>query len=92
MLCWYSAGVFTTACSIHRITLDVISEEMRRSYRAPTMVDVDAVDLVGDQDVAAEIEAAEAERLLSLALIDVLPRSATATTGRACARAAPGPS
>jgi RNA polymerase sigma-70 factor (ECF subfamily) len=58
---------------IHRIALNVIFQEMRRTYRAPRMVDVDAVDLVGDSDVAADVEAAEAERLLYAALAALPP-------------------
>ena len=58
---------------IHRIALNVIFQEMRRTYRAPRMVDVDDVDLVGDLDVAADVEAAEAERLLYSALAALPP-------------------
>jgi RNA polymerase sigma-70 factor (ECF subfamily) len=58
---------------VHRIALNTVFQEMRRTYRAPTMVDVDAVELVGAGDVAADVEQAEAERLLYVALAALPP-------------------
>jgi RNA polymerase sigma-70 factor (ECF subfamily) len=58
---------------VHRIALNVVFQEMRRTYRAPTMVDVGELDLPGERDVAADVEAAEAERLLYEALAGLPP-------------------
>lgn len=66
-------GSSTLGTWIHRIALNVSYQEMRRTYRAPLMVDVAEVDIAGDSDVAADLEAAEAERLLYAALAALPP-------------------
>ena len=58
---------------VHRVALNTIFQEMRRTYRAPSMVDVEEVELVGDGDVAADFEQAESERLLYAALAALPP-------------------
>ncbi len=58
---------------VHRIALNTIFQEMRRTYRAPAMVDVAAVELVGEGDVVADVEQAEAERHLYDALAALPP-------------------